>query len=936
MAAFALSAMFAACTKEEVPVVQEFQQDQFVGAELIGTDVSMNIGTDTKVDASGNFENGDKTGLGWMIYDNGTKGYKTPQLATKAANTSELFANHMYIRENGKFVSKGNMYKGWHFAYFPFQYMEMLGEDLKVTINPTQTEDYTRDVVNTVFNISGAHFLSAESLDENYQMKDEIVFDLVRAVNTILVTVKPTDMFTGSEALKNLKIKSIKLETKAKVFPSEVVAIDPTALPNIDGEEFTVADVYSALPNVMGTTRNNTNITTLVDNENFNLTADQTLRIYTLPTAEKTVSAKNVVFTIEVEGGVFTVPYVTDEEDPRYSETNIEAIEALVEAYEEDGKLTEFGTKALQLELELNGAMFAPAFGAISSESEWNNAIAVADALELECPVFTLVNEVDEDGNYEWVFTGDIKLLSDPESVLTVQGDPMVLGAEMEWPSEEYLNVETKVVVNADLRVDGDMNAGTIINNAVITVGPNGSVSNSEDKALVNNKEVQVEFGGYVFPSATAGTIAYVVEGATTADVYKVNTMLTHENTSVNTLIVRTELDLNAPAVIATEDGRYTEGDTADFLNDLSTKSVILEGGSLVHKLAGDNTTVKHLVARTGENTIDDVIVTTHIETEEGATLNVVNTVLPDYVKSYFSEEIVNEGTLKLDNVCLNVTEIDNTTGTIIATGKNHIYYSEADGYAQGGSVTGSVNYGVCKNMVVNTTAGLLEAINKAQDDATIKLANNMTLSSTLTIKKVLTIDLNGKTLKGAIIADKGANLTVENGTINNAVNDSDYKRSGIETKKDAALTLNNVNIKSARHAVRIESIGKVVINGGEYTVATKGEAHSSQFAINIGTASITADVTIKGGKFVGPKALKNVTNGAPVQVQGKSTLAIEGGEFSGAKVFNAIHMDGTPTITVTGGKYQGYNPTEYVGGTSYKITSVKEADGTWYVVSEK
>lgn len=915
LAAFAVSAMFAACTKEEAPVAQNLQQDQFVGAELIGTNVSVNFGTytDTKVDGlTGDFEEGDKIGLGWIVTN---AGYAADQKPTAGLFGPDLFANHMYIKENGELVTKGNMYKGWHFAYMPFQYVEKLGDALKVTVNPVQTEEYTRDAVNTNFNVSGRNFLTRESLDDNYQLKEGISFPIARATNTIKVTVKPTAMFTGSDALKNLKIKSIQIKAKEKIFPDATITLHPEYLPALT-EESTKSDVYDALPSVMASAKANTTITSTIDNEDIDLSGDQALRIYTLPVAGVPVGGvnpKNVVFTIGVEGGVFTVPYVTDEEDDRYSETNKESIEAFVEAYEEDGVLTEYGTSTLKIELELNGAMFAPAFGAISSESEWNNAIAVADALELENPTFTLVNDVDADGNYEWEFTDDIKLLSDSESVLTVKGAPMVVGAEMEWPSEDYLNVEANVVVNANLRVDGEMDAAEIINNAVITVGPAGSISNSDDEALNNsNGEVIAEFGAYVYPaSGEEGTIAYVVEGTTTADIYKVNTMLTHANTSVNTLIVKTALDLNAPAADATEDGRYTEGNDAAWLESLNNVNVILEGGSLIYNPKhtnedDDNTTVKHLLARSGENTIDDVIVTTHIEVAENATLTVANTNLPDYVKSYFSEAITNEGTLKLDNVCLNVQEVDNTSGSIVATGKNHIYYSETDGYKQGGTVAGSVNYGVCKNMVVNTLAGLEEAITKASAGATVKLASNMTFTKPLKISKNLVLDLNGKTVKNtsdlwndvadskkdqwSLISVNGKNINVTikgNGTVTAKKNDC-Y---AIDVKGGANVTIENGTFVGNISAAYVHD-GKLTINGGSFKIQQVDAAKKYNFTINAYDANYAAgDIVVKGGKFFNFNPAKNTAEGDPTN----------------------------------------FLPTE-----GYKSSSVKESDGTWYVVSEK
>ena len=140
-------------------------------------------------------------------------------------------------------------------------------------------------------------------------------------------------------------------------------------------------------------------------------------------------------------------------------------------------------------------------------------------------------------------------------------------------------------------------------------------------------------------------------------------------------------------------------------------------------------------------------------------------------------------------------------------------------------------------------------------------------------------------------------NLTINGGTINN----TNSGASAIEINA-GELNLNNVNIASARHAVRIDGAVTATINGGEYTLtATSGTRH----AVNV---SGGAEVTIKAGTFVGPKGT-TMDSGSAVCVQASSKVTIEGGDFSGGK--NAT-LGVTGTMIVTGGTFD-QDPTVYV-----------------------
>lgn len=203
-----------------------------------------------------------------------------------------------------------------------------------------------------------------------------------------------------------------------------------------------------------------------------------------------------------------------------------------------------------------------------------------------------------------------------------------------------------------------------------------------------------------------------------------------------------------------------------------------------------------------------------------------------------------------------------------------------------------------------------------AANGGEVTLTEDVTLTEPLEIIANATINLGGKTLTGVVTVAKGAQATISNGKIIN----TDKSASGITSNGD--LTLNNVDIESARHALRIES-GNVVVNGGTYEVVPVSK--STLYALNVGDgASSVANVVIKGGTFIGPKGTMADSGGA-LTVKVGSTVKIEGGDFSGGKTKT---LSNNGTLIISGGSFD-QDPTTYVVD-GYKAIP---KDGKYYVV---
>ena len=199
-----------------------------------------------------------------------------------------------------------------------------------------------------------------------------------------------------------------------------------------------------------------------------------------------------------------------------------------------------------------------------------------------------------------------------------------------------------------------------------------------------------------------------------------------------------------------------------------------------------------------------------------------------------------------------------------------------------------------------------------------VTLTEDLKLTTPLDIQANMTINLNGNKITGALNVAEGVQVTVSDGVIVN----NDKAVSAIVSNGE--LTLNNVEITSARHAVRIES-GSAIINGGVYKVAPISK--STLHALNIGDDNTVAEVSIFGGTFIGPKGTI-ADSGAAVNVRAGSSLTIDGGNFSGGKK-NTISSNGT--VEICGGNFD-QNPSNYVAD-GFKAV---ENNGKWYVVGEE
>ncbi len=156
----------------------------------------------------------------------------------------------------------------------------------------------------------------------------------------------------------------------------------------------------------------------------------------------------------------------------------------------------------------------------------------------------------------------------------------------------------------------------------------------------------------------------------------------------------------------------------------------------------------------------------------------------------------------------------------------------------------------------------------------------------------------------------------------------------------DSVITLDLPNATGATanwKGLDIKS-GTVVLDGenGGVTTADNAELYAVVVGVKDGTY---ANVTIKGGTYIGGTTAVQVTNG---------TLTIEGGTFkvtkSGQYLLNCIdanYKNGTANIIVKGGTFYGFNPADNAAegaGTNFVAEGYKSVEietDVWTVIPE-
>ncbi|MGI6005212.1 MAG: hypothetical protein ACOX88_07355 [Christensenellales bacterium] len=243
---------------------------------------------------------------------------------------------------------------------------------------------------------------------------------------------------------------------------------------------------------------------------------------------------------------------------------------------------------------------------------------------------------------------------------------------------------------------------------------------------------------------------------------------------------------------------------------------------------------------------------------------------------------------------------------------------------------------------VIDSEAGLREAIDDALPGDTVTLQGDIIMADTLTINKSLTLDLNGHTISGSdpgsvntvIIVSGGATLTI-----------ADTAGGGKIITTDAG---------TQPCVIRVTS-GSLILNGG--TISTEGTDKPAQavylgadatFTMNGGSVQTTAapsgfstavNVKDDGATFNLVNGTIDCAKGNAIALSSGTTLSMTGGSVSGGGVRAAVSgAMGSAQLNISGGTITaagtgpaigpGQNNTAAIGGTAVVNGDVKVPGG--------
>lgn len=735
LTALALPAIFAACTNEELVESIENQQpiQEIVGADLVNKGLSINVGSgvESRMTADGDWTLTDKLGLGWLDAVGNITATQSP---TGTSIDATLYANHMFQKaeEGGDFTTYGNVYEGYHFAYYPYARMNKVEAKTIANVNVKQTEAFETDKYNKALWLSPQIYLTASDVKED-RLDTKKSFALNRVVNVLHVRTAIDQAILNETALTALSFSSVTADLNGKAAFSLNANLNPRLLPVATYDEKKgemVLDKEWTVENLVGVNSNfaidrgsAATLTTEVEGDFASLSNSSiSVRMFTLPTFNVSVAATDVTFTFTTGAGYFTVKYTPtkdaagkDVQLTAIQETNNDAIEKLLAFLSKEGfqkgeksyTLQGFlGNSYPSLDFTLDKSMFTPDYSDIQSETDWNACVAIANALGNDDVTFNVTKS--------FAFAGEIQTPNVKNFyVTTAQGQAITVGTAegITWPEEIKVPTTTQgsslsviVAKDAVLNVEGTeeapatMNATRIANKGIINVNAWAAVSDGTSKALDNTEgRVVVEYGAYVYPAETnkEGIIAYVVDNTEKENIAKINILIKENNlrgyANVNTLVVKTDMDLNALAADEIANDRYEDGSIATYLSDLKNINIELEGGSLSKVLEGTNNTVQNVTATAGVNVLNyGVKVVNNITVAEDATLTIENAAdTKDYKANVIKNDLHVDGTLFV-NVVMNVKNVINhNSGNITVAPRFGIYYTT--NYVQEGTASGRI-----------------------------------------------------------------------------------------------------------------------------------------------------------------------------------------------------------------------------------------------------
>ena len=971
LAVLAGAAMFTACTQEELVESNNTpqQMEEIVGAKLVGTDVSLNVSSmsDAKSRWAGGeatWEKEDLVGLGWIT--NG-KPYNSQIVdgAPVKPTDARLYANHKYNydEETNTWTTQGNLYEGWYFAYYQWDYMPKVAEKT-FTVNPTQkTNDQVKHYSERLF-ISSRKFIEAGKVNtESNTLNEE--FKLLPAVKAFRVKTNPAEgsSFANHEKMQTKKIEYITFNTgdeTQKIFATEL-NFAPQNLPvwdvNAEEEDNVEAfynNLYTGKKPVLSVDAANWTSTLTTNFEGDGKQAafgDNRLVAYAVPaTAE--LDIEKVSIKIGVEGGYFLI----NKEDK--SKKNLAALQQFVDAYcgedkEGCGSMTKIdatdGTNwAMTLDIELHDDIFFTDFTQIDGYNAWAKAVEMVEILGRKEATFAIVDTINfENGIY--MPNNDCKLK-------VVRGNKVGL-EEQETSSETlanyYFNIsgnitgwpanlntdQIKIVIDGVTVEDAHLiSAHQIVNKGILNVPAEETLTSASSSLatskIVNEGEINllykskvsrvdnnggrinVIYGSYVelFEGTEAGEIAYIVNEDDATTPSRIKDVIAQAGQSeyalVNILVFDKEkvasFDFTKSTSAKPNDNPYYDNstDASEYVLVLDNVSLEINGVAVSSSSTEQSVTVKNVTIDGGS--INDIIVAGNLTVKGGNVVadvaEVTGALTIEAGQGEITSSTIGSVEIKSDNFTINAQTIE---GNVVATGENYFNIQNFNG-----TVT-----------LTNTSSNYINIDGATFNEDVVLEGNfglvNVAVEKKLTVKsgnvKMENININGDLTNNGTVIVSGNDAVISN-IINNGKLTTNTNITVEKIAVNSGSTVIVAENKTIWHTIAKKDGGYIQAGTTTgsidyYEIAYASSSEDLTNAINNGKT----EIKLQAGTYTIPADAKGKT----LTIKGTRETIIDatysyGQSLSGASItFEGVTVKGEES-----GNYKGFT---HVGSLTFK-----------------
>jgi hypothetical protein len=869
----AMAAGLAACTKELVEPGKPVDSiEEVKGAKVIANGFSINpnasdLQTKIAIGADGpTWTNGDLAGVAWFPSSKAPFG-EQEGVKLSAVSPTPL-ANHK-LQYDERFKSNGNVFEGWHIAYYPYVEMKKPTQIKGLEVNPVLTanlnepDQYIMDRYENAPLFSGAYMVT-----EDYVVDGLVTFNmpLCFVVNDLIFDLHVAESF-GSQ-IQALQVESIELSSKNKPLFFETLSLNPTKkFPEVEPDQKVVftADHFGLEKAFYGDEYVQTS-TTFIDEankKNYTLGAGNLrIRMFVAPVNPNPVDANGKGLTISdlslrvnlVGGSYFELKAPKDQLATNYA-TFKKLYEAFTAGWKDDEgnvhDLRSVDNAYIRLPFELTPADFhissKNVYVVEKGESSDADLINMNAAVELARQAGAKTVSLSFEPGIQILYS-DIDFVKNPEKyegmVLNCSssktGATFVISDKQTWNSNIVLGnyMHVSVTNNGNLTIAENnttiskkpgFKVANLANAGTLNVGKNVTIVATK---FTNGGLINVSRGSvFTLPSSDAvenlANVVYTVSGTETVEA--IDSLITYTNLA--TLIVN---GVNG-------DEKWTLDGEANWGADGTYAGLTVQmTGSEIS--SGNNITVKNLTFE-GSNTIKCGTLTVADALPEAPDYQPITTPAGFITKinAAVKGAVVANGTLTVGDVSSTLTVADRVK-------------------VEAGSVKGAATIGAGADVTVGSVKGAATISAGAKVEA-VAFTKGVTVGKdadvTVTAAKVTSAAISA----GLTIAD-GAKVNVF-GKLTGASN------APISVAEDATL-----NVEGA-------------------VTATKG--------MTIGT---NATVTIKGAVTIKDDSALNIVEAAGVTVTGDVTgaVTVEGTEVTvDGDVSGAVTVAEGSKLTVTG-----------------------------------